>query len=70
MKNIMETIHNMTIYIEGNKDMIEEFDLNDNAFSNSDEPTVENDDDLVDIEPIVDKKKKKKKNSKVCVDEC
>ena len=63
MKNIMETIHNMTIYIEGNKDIIEEFDLNDNAFSNSDEqidednnnlnsdvPTVENNDnDLIDM---------------------
>ena len=68
----METIHNMTIELEGNKNdnIIEEFDLNDNAFSNSDEPTVENDDELIDIEPIVDKKKKNKKNSQVCVDEC
>jgi hypothetical protein len=73
MKTIMDTIQNMTIHIEGNKNdiIVEEFDLNDNAFSNSDEPTVENDDDLINIEPIVDKKKKKKKkNSKVCVDEC
>ena len=72
----------MTIYIDSstNNDVIEEFDLNDNAFSNSDEPTVENnDDDLIDMAMDTGasiglkadkKKKKKKKNSKVCVDEC
>jgi hypothetical protein len=66
MKTIMDTIQNMTIYMNDEK----EFDLNDNAFSNSDEPIDENDDDMIDIESKVDKKKKKKKNSKVCVEEC
>jgi hypothetical protein len=59
MKTIMDTIQNMTIYMKDEK----EFDINDNAFSNSDEqidednnnlnsdePTVENnDDDLIDM---------------------
>ena len=84
MKTIIDTIQNMTIYMNDEK----EFDLNNNAFSNSDEqidednndlnsdePTVENNDDLIDIAMNTGvkadkKKKKKKKNSKVCVEEC